>query len=203
MKKILFIIVTLLTIAFIGTSKTNADENIVLDLDRAEIIEVSKEQIISNYSELNGINFEEASTILFPDAPMTTFRSAFSNDDTTYVMLKAAFQDKTLIGYVPESAGQVYFYCEVSTSGWFRGIQRIIYAGYHSGDLVFSGNFQYHLADPNRIHYTLSGGLYSNTTTTTSSGGSVGLGEVGSIEVTVSSTTSYVKKLYYHGDVRY
>ena len=124
-------------------------------------------------------------------------------DSVSYVRLASSFQDDTLYDSVPGDAGKVYFYCEVSKSGWFRGIKRIIYAGYNAGDLVFSGNFQYALPDANRIHYTLSGGLYSTTTTTVSTGGSIGIGEAGSVNIQVSQTSNYKRSLYYHGDRYY
>lgn len=104
---------------------------------------------------------------------------------------------------LPNGAGQVYFYCQVSTGGSFRGIHRIIYAGYNSGNLVFNGQFQYHLSDPNRIHYTLSGGLYSNVAYTVTGGGSIGIGEYGSANISISGTSNFVRGLYHHGDVGY
>lgn len=171
-----------------------------------EAVEVSKEQIISEYVKTNDISYAEASNLLFPPKTNrnTLFRN-FQNDDEkiSYVMFRSAAQYTTRTQNIPGNAGQVYFYREVSTSGWFRGIKRIIYAGYNSGNYVFNGSFQYHLADPNIIHYTLNGGLYSNTTTTVSTGGGVGLGEAASVNISVSSTSNYVRNLYYHGSIGY
>ena len=76
-------------------------------------------------------------------------------------------------------------------------------AGYNPGNLVFSGNFQYHLENAGKIHYTISGGLYSNTTTTNSVGSDVGIGGVGSVNVSVSSTSSFVRNILYHGNRYY
>ena len=115
----------------------------------------------------------------------------------------ATYQDDTLISYIPSNAGHVYFYCEVSKSGWFRGIKRIVYAGYHSGSLIFQGNFHYALPDANRIHFTLNGHLYRNTTTTVSVGGGIGIGQTGSFNVGVANTSNYYSPLYYHGDRSY
>lgn len=172
--------------------------------DQYEVVEVTKEQVISSYADLHGISFDEASNILFPvTSKVRKARSVNLENETSYVMLRAAAQYTTRTQNIPNGAGQVYFYCQVSTSGGFRGIQQIIYGGYNAGNLVYNGQLQYHLADPNRIHYTLNGGLYSNTTYTVSGGGSVGIGGTGSMTVSVSATSSYVRNLYYHGDIGY
>ncbi|WP_449455321.1 hypothetical protein [Streptococcus suis] len=170
-----------------------------VSINNFEVIEVSKEHIITEYARLNNISFEGATTVLFPRKRMT--RSV--EEETSYVMFRAAAQYTTRTQNLPNGAGQVYFYCQVSTSGGFRGIQRIIYAGYNAGNLAFAGNFYYHLADPNRIDYTLDGGLYSHTTTTISNNVGAEIGGAVNASMSVSSTTSFVKGLYYHGSVRY
>lgn len=186
-----------------------SEENITVQAtysNEYEVIEVSKEQIITDYSQLHNVSYDEAANILFPVAPKTNgvqFRSVPDKENISYVMLRAATQYTTLTQNIPNAGGQVYFYCEVSTSGWFRGIKRIIYAGYNAGSNVFNGQFQYHLSDPNRIHYTLNGGLYSNTTYTVSGGGSIGVGETANMNVSISATSNFIQGLYHHGDLRY
>lgn len=178
-----------------------------IDTNEFEAVEVSKEYIISEYAELNNITAEEAANILFPKTADTgtAFRSVATEEEqeVSYVMFRAAAQHNMFTQNIPDNAGQVYFFCEVSYSGGFRGIHRIIYAGYNAGNLVFNGQFQYHLSDPNIINYTLNGGLYYNTTVTVSGAGSVGLGEVANAEVSVSSTSNFARNLYHHGNVRY
>ncbi|HFU3799417.1 TPA: hypothetical protein ACGO0I_000427 [Streptococcus suis] len=205
--KVKNLIVLLSSVALLGVTspvhQVFANEATVatqeVGINEFEVIEVSKEHIITEYATENNISIEEATMILFPRKRMA--RSV--EDETSYVIFRAAAQYTTRTQNLPNGAGQVYFYCQVSTSGGFRGIHRIIYAGYNAGNLVFNGNFQYHLADPNRIHYTLSGGLYSNTTYTVTGNVGAGVGGVVNANVSVSSTSSFVKSLYYHGDVGY
>lgn len=200
---ILFLIsLFVISINFHSTVQADEQKNYAISFNDSSSTEVSKNDIISDYIKNTGVSYEEASRLLFPSSRMRSVNTA-GVDSVSYVRLASSFQDDTLYAYVPEDAGQVYFYCEVSKSGWFRGIKRIIYAGYNAGDLVFSGNFQYALPDANRIHYTLSGGLYSTTTTTVSTGGSIGIGETGSVNIQLSRTSSYKRSLYYHGDRYY
>lgn len=189
--------------ASVSNNVSAAEEvNNVLDLnsEKVEAVDVTKEEIISNYSKATNLTNLEAAAILFPEDSFVSFKSVAPKN---YVMLRAAIQDHTFNQALPYGAGVVYFYCQVSTSGGFRGIQRIIYGGYNAGVRAFSGNFQYFLPDPNRIHYTVSGQLYSNTSVTSSVGGSIGIGEVASINVGVSSTTRPAGSIVYHGDIRY
>ena len=208
--KISKIFVLLSSISLIGflspVSEVKADEpNIAVQeaySDQFEVIDVTKEQIISDYAKVYNVSFEEASNVLFPPIPATRSARSTNSEETSYVMLRAT-QYTTRTQNIPDNAGQVYFYCQVSTSGGFRGIQKIIYAGYNSGNLVFNGQFQYYLPDPNKIPYTLNGGLYSNTTFSVTGGGSVELGGGASMNVSVTGTSNYVKNLYYHGDIGY
>ena len=207
-------IILLLLVPLLSTTvpayEVRADDTDVVaqanNSNQFEVIDVSKEQIISHYAALNKVTLEEAEAHLFPTATYS-FRSAQNDDEASYVMFRStdgsSIRDVTLTRDVPGRVGQVYFYCQVERSGWFRRIIRVIYAGYNSGNFVFNGQFQYHLADPNRIHYTLSGGLYSNTTYTVSGGGSIGLDEIANLDISVSGTSSYIKNLLYHGGVTY
>ena len=200
---ILFLVsLFVISIHFHVTVQADEQKNYAISLNDSSSTEVSKNDIINDYVKNTGVSFEEASRLLFPSSRMRSVNTA-GVDSVSYVRLASSFQDDTLYGYVPGYAGKVYFYCEVSKSGWFRGIKRIIYAGYYAGDSVFSGNFQYALPNANRIHYTLSGGLYSNTQTTVSTGGSIGIGQTGSVNIQISRTSSYKRSLYYHGDRYY
>lgn len=184
----------------IGTT-VKADETTVKNFD---VVTVTKDEILANYVSNTGVSFAEAERTLFPNKSTSQARNAQLNEETSYVVLRGAtYQDDTLISYIPNNAGHVYFYCEVSKSGWFRGIKRIVYAGYYSGNLIFQGNFQYALPDANRIHFTLNGHLYRNTSTTTSIGAGIGIGQVGSFNVGVADTSSYHSPLYYHGNRSY
>ncbi|MBY5050936.1 hypothetical protein [Streptococcus agalactiae] len=187
-------------------AEENVNSVLTLDSGKVEVINVTKDDIISNYSQVTGVSDIEAAAILFPEDNVISFRSAGPSTQMaskSYVMLRAAIQDHTFTQNLPKGAGSVYFYCQVSTSGGFRGIQRIIYGGYNAGSKAFSGNFQYFLPDPNRIHYTVSGQLFSNTTVTTSAGGSIGIGEGTSVNIGVSSTTKPAGSILHHGDITY
>ena len=136
-----------LVLAFgIGTT-VKSDETTVKNFD---VVTVTKDEILANYVSNTGVSFAEAERTLFPNKSTSQARNAQLNEETSYVVLRGAtYQDDTLISYIPNNAGHVYFYCEVSKSGWFRGIKRIVYAGYYSGSLIFQGNFQYALPDAN------------------------------------------------------
>lgn len=117
--------------------------------------------------------------------------------------MRTAAQYSTLHGVILDNAGTVYFYCEVTTGGNFRGIKRVVYGGYNSGKYAFAGNFQYHLETPNKIHYTLSSALHSHTTSTVSVGGFIGLGQSKSINMGLSGSSSFVRNILYHGNRYY
>ena len=195
---ILFLIsLFVISIHFYGTVQADEQKNYAISLNDSSSIKVSKNDIINDYIKNTGVSYEEASHLLFPSSRMRSVNTT-GVDSVSYVRLANSFQDDTVSDYVPGNAGKVYFYCEVSKSGWLRGIKKIIYAGYYAGNLVFSGNFQYALPDANRIHYTLSGGLYSNAQTTVSTGGSIGIGQTGSVNIQICRTTNYVRSLYCH-----
>ena len=127
--------------------KPTNKKNYAISLNDSSSTEVSKNDIINDYIKNTGVSYEEASHLLFPSSRMRSVNTT-GVDSVSYVRLASSFQDDTVSDYVPGNAGKVYFYCEVSKSGWFRGIKRIIYAGYYAGNLVFSGNFQYALQMP-------------------------------------------------------
>ncbi|MDG3145721.1 hypothetical protein MKL27_02250 [Streptococcus suis] len=84
--KISKIVVLLSSISLIGflspVSEVKADEpNIAVQeaySDQFEVIDVTKEQIISDYAKVYNVSFEEASNVLFPPIPAT--RSARSTN---------------------------------------------------------------------------------------------------------------------------
>lgn len=162
---------------------------------------ISKDDIIQSYANDTGVSLKQAEKELFPSQIGTRFRS--SAGEVSYVRLRSAAQYSTLNSIVPDNAGSVYFYCEVSVSGNFRGIKRIVYAGYNSGQYAFQGNFQYHLENPNKIHYTLSGALHSHTTSSGSIGTSIGVGQSASVNIGLAGSSSFVKNILYHGNRYY
>ena len=187
---------TLLMILGIGfiSSQVLADELVVSD-ETTEI--VSRNDIIQAYSDNTGVDLIQAEKDLFPT------KSRTRREAVSYVRMSSSTQYTTLNSIPPHNAGNVYFYCEVSVGGNFRGIKRIVYAGYNSGQYAFQGNFQYNLENPNKIHYTLSGSLHSHTTSSGSVGASVGVGQSGSLNISLSRSGSFVKNILYHGDRYY
>ena len=101
---------------------------------------MSKNDIINDYIKKYWSKLgEEASRLLFPSSRMRSVNIA-GVDSVSYVRQQVLFKDDTLYAYVPEMQASLFLlFCKVSKSGWFRGIKRIIYAGYNAGDLVFSG----------------------------------------------------------------
>lgn len=191
-----------LSLLLMITNVVKAD-SIKFNENESQITYINKSDVINSYVAETGVSYETAKNMLFPNEHGTSLYMA-GDKDVRYVRLMASgFSYSTLNSYLPGDAGLVYFYCEVSVSGQFRGIRRIVYAGYNPGNLVFSGNFQYHLENAGKIHYTISGGLYSNTTTTNSVGSGVGIGGVGSVNVSVSSTSNFVRSILYHGNRYY
>lgn len=207
-KAFIFLSVVSLIAAFTPISETKAETTKLVvhntDNKHVEAIEVTKKLLISDDVNWPNSRFEGASHNLSPVTSKT--RKAHSRhleNETASTMLITDGQYMIRTQNLPHGAGQVYFYCQISTSGWFRGIQKIIYVGYKSGRSVFNGQLQYHLADPNRIHYTLNGELYSNTTDTVAEGESVGIGDAGDMTVSVSETSNYVSNLLHHEDIGY
>lgn len=207
-KAIIFLSFVSLIAASAQISETKAETTKLVvhntDDKQTEAIKIKKEHLLSDDADGHNSRFEEASHTLSPITSKT--RKALNSNpenETASAMLSTDAQYMIKTQNLPNGAGQVYFYCQVSTSGWFRGIQKIIDVGYKSGRLVFKGQLQYHLADPNRIHYTLNGELYSNTTYTVTGGESAGIGNAGNMTVSVSETSNYVSNLLHHEDIRY
>lgn len=207
-KAIIFLSVVSLIAASAQISETKAEATKLVvhntDNKHVEAIEVTKKLLISDDVDWTNSRFKEASHTLFPVTSKTrkTLSSNLENE-TASAMLSTDAQYMIRTQNLPHGAGQVYFYCQISTSGWFRGIQKIIDVGYKSARLVFKGQLQYHLADPNKIHYTLNGELYSNTTYTVAEGESVRIGDTGNMTVSVSETSNYVSNLLHHEDIGY
>lgn len=196
MKKIRFILVAIFLAFFLIQIKAVSANDIILSANNVEI--VSQDDIIQDYVKNTGVSYEVAQMTLFPE--MSSRTSVTTSQ--TFVKVNAEVRSSsypTLYGYVPLNGTHVYFYCETSESGWFRGVKRILYAGYYSGHLAFKGNFQYHLQSSDRIRYTLNGHLYSYTTSTTSAGGQIGIGQYANLNMSVASTSNYYGPLYYHG----
>lgn len=191
--KFILMFVMVLGIGFMS-SKIWADELVISD-KTAEI--VSKNDIIQSYSNNAGIDLAQAEKELF------STKSRTRREAVSYIRLSSSAQYSTLNATPPYNAGTVYFYCEVSVSGNFRGIKRIVYAGYNSGKYAFKGNFQYHLEDPNKIHYTLSGSLHSHTTSSGTLGTSIGVGQSASINISLTSSSTFIRSILYHGDRYY
>lgn len=142
-------------------------------------------EIVSDLSTREGISLEEAKEILFPGGNISLL-----NDST-----KAATY-RTITSNLPNSVGSVFYYCETSESGLFHAIQKVLHAGYNSGNKIYSGLFFYNLADPNRIDYILNGHLYNTGSTTISGGGEISVGESETISVGISNTSDYYAPLY-------
>ena len=85
-----------------------------------DVVTVTKDEILANYVSNTGVSFAELNVLYSPIEHFQA-RNAQLNEETSYVVLHGAtYQDDTLISYIPNNAGHVYFYCEVSKSGWFR-----------------------------------------------------------------------------------
>ena len=99
------------------------------------------------------------------------------------------------------------FYCQVSTSGSFHGIQKIkkfymnrVHAGVTKR---YAGKFYVNLEDPNRIHYILDGDFYNNGTVSGEMGGEVGLKKSSTLQIKVSGASDHYAGVGQEGNVRY
>lgn len=202
MKKLIVFLTLICSFFLFNGHKAKAD---VLDLNNVQVESMTRTEVIDFYADMNNVSYEEAEQIVFPGqrGQLRAARSAMVVDEPEYVMLRAATTYVTrLTGSHPN--GTVYFACEVSSGGWQRGIHNIRYGGFTiNGSLGFSGQFNYTLADPNKIMYDFSGTLYRNTTTSITTGGQVGLGESFSVNSSVTTSTNYYGKLNYNGYVHF
>ncbi|EGP5572930.1 hypothetical protein DUY31_13335 [Enterococcus faecium] len=144
-----------------------------------------------------GVSIEQAEQNIFKNSG----RVKRQTTDEKFVLVRAAWQDRQINNSV--EGGTAYFYCRTTESGWFRAIKEIIYAGFNHPKYGFSGTLQYGLPDPNRIHYTLNGALYSHATTSISGGGSVGVNGVGTVNLSATVTSNFIKNVFVTKDVSF
>lgn len=204
--KMIFFVATLLLgiSSFISFGHVvNADEAVKIDSNDTEVIteikELSKDELIIEFAKNSNMTKEEAEKMLFP---ATTVRQrSIQAEESRFAVVRASFQDRIINDSV--DGGTVYFYCETSESGWFRGIKRIIYAGYNHPRLGFKGTLQYALPDANRIHFTLNGSLHHHATTSISGGGSIGVGGLSSFEIGMSISGNFAKNVFVNKNISF
>lgn len=190
---------------FIGFNQSINAETIVENDDNGietitEIKEVSKEQLILELSKNSNITKEAARTALFPTNNRLK-RSLTDEESSTFAVISVRLNDRTIENSV--EGGTAYFYCSTDESGWFRAIKNIIYAGYNHPSLGFNGTLQYHLPDPNRIHYTLNGNFYYHATTSVQGGASIGVGGSATLNIGGSVTSNFAKSVLVHRDITF
>lgn len=192
LKKILFsFFIGLGFLASFGFSSTVEASSIDITSakDSSVVISESKtaDELIKDYASNQNVTYEQAKDSLFPQSSLST-----ENRISPY-----AINYRTLKKTLPKNAGFVYFYCQTDEStGSFRGINKIMNAGYSSGSKIYSGTFYYHLRDAGRINFILNGHLYNSGSTTVTGGGSVGIGASANAHISISTTSSYNSPLY-------
>lgn len=175
-----------------------ATEELDLNSDQVTISEnMTREEVIQSISNEFGISKEQAEQSISSNSSQMRRQVA----DENFVLLRAAWQDRQINNSV--EGGTAYFYCRTTESGGFRAIKEIIYAGFNHPKYGFSGTLQYGLPDPNRIHYTLNGALYSHATTSISGGGSVGVNGVGTVNLSATVTSNFIKNVFVTKDVSF
>lgn len=176
--------------ASVSSEEIQSSQEISMDSEGVIVSDVmTKSEMIQSISEEFNISKEQAEKSIFKG------NERMERKETTegYVLVRA-YQDFQINNSV--EGGTAYFYCEISASGGFRAIKKIIYAGFNHPTYQFAGTLQYGLPDPNRIHYTLNGNLYSHTTMTVTGGSSVGVLGTGSLNYSVASTSNHKKNVF-------
>jgi len=98
--------------------------------------------------------------------------------------------------YIKAEGGHgVYFIRQVLSASLDRS--------YHGTSKLFSGNLYYNLESRTRLYYRLDGDFYDNGTISISGGGGVGIGQWGSLNFSVSYSTSHYKYIYKTGYIYY
>lgn len=98
--------------------------------------------------------------------------------------------------YIKAEGGHgVYFIRKVLSASLDRS--------YYGTSKVFSGNLYYNLESRTRLYYRLDGDFYNNGSISISGGGSVGLGQWGSVNFSVSYSTKHFKYIYKTGYIYY
>ena len=175
-----------------------ASKELDLNSDQVTISDyMTKDEMLQSISTEFGVSIEQAEQNIFKNSA----RVKRQTTDEKFVLVRAAWQDRQINNSV--EGGTAYFYCRTTESGWFRAIKEIIYAGFNHPKYGFSGTLQYGLPDPNRIHYTLNGALYSHATTSISGGGSVGVNGVGTVNLSATVTSNFIKNVFVTKDVSF
>lgn len=175
-----------------------ASKELDLNSDQVTISDyMTKDEMLQSISTEFGVSIEQADQNIFKNSA----RVKRQTTDEKFVLVRAAWQDRQINNSV--EGGTAYFYCRTTESGWFRAIKEIIYAGFNHPKYGFSGTLQYGLPDPNRIHYTLNGALYSHATTSISGGGSVGVNGVGTVNLSATVTSNFIKNVFVTKDVSF
>ncbi|BCK46818.1 hypothetical protein EA456_10660 [Streptococcus dysgalactiae subsp. dysgalactiae] len=113
-------------------------------------------------------------------------------------------QYRTLSASLPQQSGKIYFYCQVSEIGDKKGIKKLLAAGYQAGkNHVFDGQLQFYLPEENRIHFTVSGRVFSQTKLKKVTAQSKPTDEVGVYEIQVVAKNALINSLLDHQDLVY
>lgn len=162
---------------------------------------MSQSEIIKDLSVKENLSFTEARIKLFPE----------ENNFKKLVDIKESEKKYSIISGVPseysksyehlDSFGKIFFYVQVTSSQNFRAIEKILYALYNPEKDVFAGTLQYNLIDANRIHYTLNGGLYSDTGIIISDIGETNLYESSFLNYSLATKSKLTKSLFIDKDI--
>lgn len=119
-------------------------------------------------------------------------------------MEKDGKQYRALSASLPQQSGKIYFYCQVSEIGDKKGIKKLLAAGYQAGkNHVFDGQLQFYLPEENRIHFTVSGRVFSQTKLKKVTAQSKQTDEVGVYEIQVVAKNALIDSLLDHQDLVY
>ncbi|MEC0182576.1 hypothetical protein P4H61_13895 [Paenibacillus peoriae] len=208
-KKGSLLLVSIIMLAAISpvSAESNTVEESGNQIGIIDIQNPSKDTIVSDvltFSEMAkqisndyGISINEASDLLRSQSKASAISKSDFEATATYRTL-SSFLHEMPNGYTP----YMRFYCETTEGGSFRGITKIIshnlVRAYNGISKQFSGTVESHLEHANKIHYIVNGDFYNNGTTTITGGGSIGLGGVGSLNFSVSSSSNHFR--YYYGE---
>lgn len=214
MRYLKFVLLIFVGVLSIGThslieveaSEVKEDSLLLNNLDPSVTISepMSAEELISEYMANEEVEYDVAKKALFPNGKNELLKknkdnNSIENNEIVPFVNRHRTIEKSVSPY-----GKAYFYCATSESPPnFRGIVKVLNAGYNTGSKIYSGTLFYNLVNGNRIDFILNGHLYNKGTFGTSGGGSIGIGQSATLSFNVSYSSSYFKPVYVNSRVRF
>ena len=194
MKKVMLICLSLILILSMTICSSYADAGESSEYKKSEIL--TYEELVRYHAEKKGLSEQEA----ISDLAQKGIVEQNGNSRATGTRYQIFTQSvKVNASYKPE----IDFYCEVSYWNSYWGIVGIynveLNRTYNGMTKRFDGTVKYWLRSAYQIEWVINGDFYNYGTTTTSIGGTVNVGESGTLSCSVSSSSNFYATVYKNG----